>query len=527
MSILTVATNSTFKMNGHIDRAPLDFDVAIIGSGISGINAAYRVQTQAPAGTTYAILEARNEMGGTWSFFKYPGIRSDSDLFTFGFQWRPWQDKRPIADGDSIMRYLKECASAYGIDKKVRFGHKLVSADWSSTDLCWTLQVDVAGAGRREFRARFLILGTGYYDYENPLEADIPGLEKFKGKVVHPQFWPEDLDYKGKRMVIIGSGATAVTLLPVVAQDTEHVVMLQRSPTYVFSLATKDPIGNLIHFLLPDSMANSINRVRWIYLGYFLYYFCRLFPNLAKGLMKRDAIRQLPKDIPWDPHFKPSYNPWDQRLCLCPDGDFYKALKKHKASVATGKIKTVTENGIELEDGSFIGADIIVTATGLKILLAGGTEFSVDGKKIVVPEKFLWKGVMLQDLPNAAFVVGYTNASWTLGADATARMITRLMNVMHSKGVVAAVPRLEHPELMKSTPMLNLNSTYINKALNMMPKSGEGQWAPRSNYFTDVKEAKRGDIESGLQFYKENTVNDKANGTANGMANGMVNGVKG
>ena len=509
-------------MNGHIDRPALDFDVAIIGSGISGINAAYRVQTQAPAGTTYAILEARNEMGGTWSFFKYPGIRSDSDLHTFGFQWRPWQQKRPIADGDSIVRYLRECASMYGIDKKVRYGHKLVSADWSSADLCWTLQVDVAGAGRREFRARFVILGTGYYDYEHPLETQIPGLDRFKGKVAHPQFWPEDLDYKGKRMVIIGSGATAVTIMPIVAQEAEHVVMVQRSPSYIYSLTSKDHIGKLIHLLLPESTAYQVNRVRWICLAYILFYFCRAFPKLSKSALRMAARRQLPKDVPLDPHFNPSYNPWEQRLCICPDGDFYKALRKHKASIVTGNIKTVTENGVEMEDGSFVAADIIVTATGLKIHLAGGAEFSVDGKKINVPDKFLWKGVMLQDLPNAAFVVGYTNASWTLGADATAQLLTRLMNVMHSKGVVAAVPRLEHPELMKSTPMLNLNSTYIQRAFHVMPKSGEGQWAPRSNYFTDSREAKKGDIQSGLQFYKENT----ANGTANGAANGTVNGVK-
>jgi cation diffusion facilitator CzcD-associated flavoprotein CzcO len=400
-------------MNGHINEPipdpQLDFDVAIIGSGISGINAAYRVQTQAPQGTTYAILEARDDIGGTWNFFKYPGIRSDSDLHTFGFQWRPWKEKHPIAEADAILRYLRESAGLYGIDKKVRFGHRLISADWSSRDLCWRLDVRVGGE-LRVFHARFLILGTGYYDYENPLEANIPGLERFKGQVVHPQSWREDLQYEGKRMVIIGSGATAVTLLPNVAKKAEHVVMLQRSPSYVFSLPSKDKLGGLLRWLLPTSLADRIQRIRWICLGYFLFYFCRTFPNAAKRFMKRETIRQLPKDIPWDPHFKPAYNPWEQRLCLCPDGDFYKALRSGKASIATGKIKTVTETGIELEDGSFIGTDIIVTATGLRILLAGGTQFSVDGEKLVVPDKFLWKGVMLQDLPNASFVVGYTNA---------------------------------------------------------------------------------------------------------------------
>lgn len=504
-------------MNGTIEHSSgLDVDVAIIGAGISGINAAYRIQTQAPKGTRYAILEARDDIGGTWNFFKYPGIRSDSDLHTFGFPWRPWPERRPIADGPSIMKYLRESASTYGIDKQIRFRHRLISADWSSHNLMWTLNVRVNGEPRI-LHARFLIMGTGYFDYDEPLQASIPGLDRFKGKVVHPQFWPEDLEYEGKRMVIIGSGATAVTLLPSVAKKAEHVVMLQRSPSYVLSLPSKDKVGGLLHRLLPSSIAYPIQRIQWILLTYILYYYCRIFPNAAKRFLKREAIRQLPKDIPYDPHFEPAYNPWDQRLCLCPDGDFYKALRKGKASIATGSITTVTETGIELQDGSFIGADIIVTATGLKILVAGGARFSVDGKPINPAEKFLWKGVMMQDLPNAAFVIGYTNASWTLGADATAQLITRLLNMMKKKNVVAAAPRLEHPEKMKSSPMLSLSSTYIQKAVSIMPKVGEGQWAPRNNYFVDIKEARWGDIVSGLQFYKERMENG-----ANGMKGGRV-----
>src|SRR5215469_15524857 len=496
-------------MNGTTENSSvLDVDVAIIGAGISGINAAYRVQTQAPKGTTYVILEARDDIGGTWNFFKYPGIRSDSDLHTFGFPWRPWPERKLIADGPSILKYLRESVSIYGIDRQIHFRHKLISADWSSHDLMWTLNVQVNDE-LRILHARFLIMGTGYYDYEEPLQAFIPGLDRFKGKVVHTQFWPEDLEYEGKRMVIIGSGATAVTLLPSVAERAEHVVMLQRSPSYVFSLPSKDKIGALIHRLLPSSIAYWIQRVQWILLGYTLYYYCRIFPNSAKRFLRRETIRQLPKDIAHDPHFKPAYNPWEQRLCLCPDGDFFKALRKGKASIATGSIETVTETGIELQDGSFISTDIIVTATGLKILIAGGARFSVDGKLLNPAEKFLWKGVMMQDLPNAAFVVGYTNASWTLGADATAQLITRLLKMMQKKGVVAAVPRLENPEKMKSVPMLNLDSTYIRRAASMMPKAGEGQWAPRSNYFVDIKEAKWGDIVSGLQFYKQHMANGK------------------
>lgn len=494
-------------MNGTIEHSPgLDVDVAIIGAGISGIDAAYRVQTQAPKETTYMILEARDDMGGTWSFFKFPGIRSDSDLHTFGFPWRPWPERRPIADAPSILKYLKESASIYGIDKQIRFRHKLISADWSSRDLIWTLNVQANGEPRI-LHARFLIMGTGYYDYDEPLQASIPGLDRFKGKVVHPQFWPEDLEYEGKRMVIIGSGATAVTLLPSLAERAEHVVMLQRSPSYILSLPSQDKLGVLIHQLLPNSIAYWIQRLQWILLGYVLYYYCSTFPNAAKRFLKRETIKQLPKGIPHDPHFKPAYNPWEQRLCLCPDGDFYKALRRGKASITTGSIKTVTETGIELQDCSFIGTDIIVTATGLKILLAGGARLSIDGKPLNPADKFLWKGAMMQDLPNVAFVVGYTNASWTLGADATAQLIARLLNMMQKKGVVAAVPRLEHPEKMKSVPMLNLNSTYIRKAAGIMPKAGEGQWAPRSNYFVDIKEARWGDIVSGLQFYKHQMAN--------------------
>lgn len=492
-------------MDGATEKV-VDYDVIIVGSGISGINSAYRVQTQVP-NATYTILEARGGLGGTWDFFKYPGIRSDSDLHTFGFSWRPWTERRAIADGPSIVRYLKESAEEYGIDKKIQYNHKVISVDWSSDTLNWSLEVQHNGE-TKTMRGRFLILGTGYYNYDEPMESKIPGLERFKGTTVHPQFWPEDLDYSNKKMVIIGSGATAVTLLPVVAKTASHVTMLQRSPSYVLSLPNGDPLGEFYHRFLPLSWAHKLDRYRFLVFGFLFYHFCRFFPNAARGVLAKATKKQLPSSVLFDPHFVPTYNPWDQRLCLCPDGDFYEAMRSGKADVVTGHIKTVTEKGILLESGETITADIICTATGLKLKIAGGMTFTVDGQKLHVPDKFLWKGIMLQDLPNAAFVLGYTNASWTLGADATAQLVTRLMNHMRKNGFAAAVPRVQNPDGMKSQPVLNLKSTYLQNAASFMPKAGSvGQWRPRSNYFRDMHEAKRGDITTGLEFYKDHVAN--------------------
>jgi cation diffusion facilitator CzcD-associated flavoprotein CzcO len=476
-------------------------DVAIIGAGISGINAAYRVQTQAPKGTAYTIFESRDRIGGTWDLFKYPGIRSDSDLYTFGFPWRPWKEDKAIAEAPLILNYMRESIQETGIDKKIQFGHKVINADWSTEKLVWNLDVEVGGE-RKKYTAGFIIFGTGYYDYDNPLEAVINGIERFQGKVVHPQFWPEDLDYTDKNVVIIGSGATAVTILPNIAEKAKHVTMVQRSPSYVFAIPNrKDPVTTFLRRIFSADVAYLINRMRFIFVGYLFFYFCRAFPKAARGILRSVTTRNLPASIPHDPHFSPSYNPWEQRLCMAPDGDFYRAMRKGKANVVTGAIRTVTEKGLEMESGESIKTDIIVTATGLKIQLAGGIKVSVDGKVIDIPSKYMWKGIMLQDLPNVAFVVGYTNASWTLGADATAQFVTRLLNTMAKKGARAAVPRLDHPERMKPTPMLNLNSTYIQKALKSMPKSGSaGPWKPRTNYVSDMAAAKYGNIEEGIEY---------------------------
>ena len=486
---------------GRIDKPSMgtDFDMIIIGAGISGINVGYRVQTQLP-NYNYTILESRAAIGGTWDLFRYPGIRSDSDLHTFGFPWRPWTDKKAIADGTSIRNYIRESAEAYGIDKKIQFHHRLLAADWSSDEKRWALSVDADGE-KQTYHTRFIVFSTGYYDYSTPLQASIPGIDNFKGKIIHPQFWPEDYDYSGKKMIIIGSGATAITLLPVVAEKASKVTMLQRSPTYVMSLPSSDPMGNFVRRFLPNWLAFKIVRWKFLILPFIFFQFCRVFPNAARAVLKRRAEADMPKNIPHDPTFKPKYNPWEQRLCVCPDGDFWKALHTGNANVVTDHIETVTEHGITTQNGTKLDADIIVTATGLKMQLAGGARVTVDGKAIDFGEKFMWKGMMLQDLPNAAFVIGYTNASWTLGADATAQHITRMLNYMEKKGLTSATPRVAKGEKLAASPVLNLSSTYIEKAKGQLPKAGDsGPWKPRSSYLTDRWIASHGNLTTGMHF---------------------------
>jgi cation diffusion facilitator CzcD-associated flavoprotein CzcO len=485
---------------GSVDTATAaTFDVVIIGAGISGINAAYRIQTEFP-GHSYTILEARNAIGGTWDLFRYPGIRSDSDLHTFGFPWHPWSENKAIADGPSIRAYIKDCAEKYGIDRKIRFHHKLLAGDWSSTEQTWNLSVDGNGV-TQIFKARFIMICTGYYDYHEPLQTSIPGIDTFKGTKVHPQFWPEDLDYTNKKMVIIGSGATAVTLLPVLAERAAKVTMLQRSPSYVLALPSVDPSGIWIRKLFPAWVAHRLLRWKFLVLPFVFFKFCQAFPKAARNVIKKVTVKELPTSMPHDPNFNPSYNPWDQRLCVCPDGDFFKAIREHNADVVTDTIKTVTATGIQTIGGKTIDADIIVTATGLKIQLAGGAKITVNGQPFPVNDKYLWKGIMLQDLPNAAFVIGYTNASWTLGADTTAQLVCRLMKHLEKNQLSSAVPKVKDDSKMKPAPVLDLSSTYIEKAKGILPKAGDvAPWKPRSNYFTDSWVASWGSVTTDLHF---------------------------
>ncbi|KAK2023685.1 FAD/NAD(P)-binding domain-containing protein [Colletotrichum zoysiae] len=475
------------------------FDYIIVGAGISGINTAYYLQAHGPPNATYAILEGRARLGGTWDLFRYPGIRSDSDIYTFGFSWNPWKGGNPLAGGRDICSYLEESASMHGIDRHIRYQHQVLAADWNSDTSRWMLRATAGDEKVKTFSARFVVLGTGYYDYEQPLAAEIPGIQDFKGRVVHPQFWPEDLDYRDKNVVIIGSGATAITLLPNVATDAAHVTMLQRSPGYIFSLPSRR--GLLSRFLmsvLPQIVTSRILRIQYFILGTLLYYYCRWFPQAARRLLVGAAKMQLPPNVPVDPHFKPRYNPWEQRLCICPDADFYAALRSGKSDVVTDTIDRVTGSEVVLKSGATLRPDIIVTATGLRISFAGSISVSVDGAPVDLSTKYSYKACMLQDVPNMAYVFGYPNASWTLGAEATSSYLVRLWRAMDAKGVRSVTPQPESLN-MKPSRAVNLSSTYLQNAQKVFPKFGTGIWGPRSNYLVDLWKATVGDVFRGLQ----------------------------
>lgn len=403
-----------------------------------------------------------------------------------------------MATGSEIKNYIAESAQSAGIDKHIRYRHKVEAANWDSTEQRWVVRVNVAGKEKpATYTSRFILLGTGYYDYETPLQTVIPGIENFKGKVIHPQFWPEDYDYTGKDVVIIGSGATAITLLPSITDKAKRATMLQRSPGYIGSLRSSTFLTRLVFAILPATLAHKFNRIRWLVSGYLTNLFCKKFPHKARKTLVEAAARRLPPSIKWDPHFNPRYNPWEQRLCVCRDGDFYAALRSGKADVVTDTIKTVTANSIELDSGAALHPDVIVTATGLKLKVGGGIELSVDGDPFTLGEKLSWKAAMLQDVPNLIFMVGYQNASWTLGADVSAQLFIRLLRLMEKKNAKVIVPKTSTP--MKEAPMLSLTSTYFAVAGRQFPMGGSGEWAPKTNYFSDIARAKWGSI-ADLQF---------------------------
>lgn len=488
------------------ERAPTtELDVVIIGAGISGINSAYHIQTRLPK-LSYTILEGRKELGGTWSLFKYPGIRSDSDLHTFGFSWEPWNQPQAIAEADAIKAYLKDTAKKHHIDEKIQFEHSVSKLNWSSADQRWTIDVEHKGA-KQTYHCKYLIMGTGYYDYRQPLEARIPGLESFKGTIVHPQFWPEELKYKDKNVIIVGSGATAVTLLPNLAKEAKMVTQVQRSPGYFLVLPTNDPADAWIKAKLPTFISKRLIRFKYLVGGLILYNYCRWFPEAARKFLRNTTKAQLPPGTDIDPHFKPSYMPWDQRMCITPGGDYFEAYKNGKAQIKTGHIKTVTDDGLIMDSGEEIKADIIITATGLKIQVGGGAHITVDDKPIELADKFLWKGSMLQDVPNLWYVIGYANASWTLAADASARLFTRMIQSMESSGKQSVVPFLKADEQQQmekdNVQMLPLNSTYVTSAMTKrtIPRAGKtGNWKPRVNYFLDMFRAIYGNITSGVRY---------------------------
>jgi monooxygenase len=482
------------------------FDVLIVGAGLSGIGAAYHLQTRLP-GKSYAILEGREAIGGTWDLFRYPGIRSDSDLYTLGYAHKPWTEEQSIADGTKILEYVRETARENDVERHVRFGHKVVRADWSSADARWTVEATKADSGETvAFTANVLLSAGGYYRYDEGYTPEFEGVERFQGEVVHPQHWPEDLDYAGKRVVVIGSGATAVTLVPAMTEKAAHVTMLQRSPSYVITLPSKDPTANLLRRFLPDRTAYALTRRKNVTLSSFLFKLSRRHPRLVSKILRATVKHQLPKGYDVDTHFKPSYDPWDQRLCAVPNGDLFRAISKGHASVVTDRIDSFTERGLALSSGRELEADVIVTATGLNLVAFGGVEYAIDGKPIVLSDTFAYKGMMLSGVPNFVFAIGYTNASWTLKVDLVFEYMCRLIAHMDSGGYDQCVPVPEDPA-METAPLLDFSSGYVIRAMDNFPKQGvAAPWQLAQDYRVDVKNLRTGPVDDGAMRFSRKAV---------------------
>ncbi|MDR7171936.1 cation diffusion facilitator CzcD-associated flavoprotein CzcO [Nocardia kruczakiae] len=478
-------------------------DVVIVGAGLSGIGAGYRVQTELP-GKSYAILEAREALGGTWDLFRYPGIRSDSDMFTLGYPFEPWRDAKSIADGPSILRYITETARRHGIDKHIRYGTKVVAAQWSSAESRWTLTLR-QGDAERTLSCRFLYSCSGYYDYDQGHAPEFPGVETFSGTMVHPQFWPEDLDYAGKKVVVIGSGATAVTLVPAMAEQAELVTMLQRSPTWISAVPGRDKQADKIRELLPAGLAHRVIRTKNILFNVGFYQYCRRRPQAARKLLTGLTTRILKDEKLVAEHFTPEYNPWDQRLCAVPDADFFKAMRKGKADVVTDHIDAFVPEGIRLKSGRVLPADIVISATGLKLLAFGGIALEVDGEPVNLSERFVWQGTMLTGVPNFAVCIGYTNASWTLRADLTSRLVCKVIAHMDRRGYEAVVPQPQ-AELTEH-PLLDLASGYIQRSIGDFPRQGDRHpWKVRQNYLLDSATTMRTNLDKTLQPVRRTAV---------------------
>ncbi|MBO9522228.1 MAG: NAD(P)/FAD-dependent oxidoreductase [Nocardioidaceae bacterium] len=479
------------------EKASVDYDVLVVGAGLSGIGAGYRLQTECP-GKTYAILEARDSIGGTWDLFRYPGIRSDSDMFTLSFPFRPWTAKNSIADGPEILQYIKDTAAEFGIDSQIRFGHRVVAADWSSATSTWTVTVDRAGT-RETLTCSFLYSCSGYYDYTQGHEPVWEGMDDFAGQIVRPQFWPEDLDYAGKKVVIIGSGATAVTLVPSMADDAAHVTMLQRSPTWVGIVPKQDKIANRLRKLLPAGLAHQVIRNKNAAFSIGVYEFCQRQPKLARKVFTGMATKGIKDEALVAEHFTPDYDPWDQRLCAIPNGDLFKKIRNGSVDVVTDHIDRFVPSGIVLKSGRLLEADIVIPATGLKVQLFGGVIPTVDGSAVNVHDNFVWQGCMLTGLPNFALCVGYTNASWTLRGDLTSRLVCKVINEMDREGAGVVVPVPDGP--LEPRPLLDLSSGYIQRALADLPQQGHrGAWRVRQNYFIDAATTLRRDLHKTLRF---------------------------
>ncbi len=486
-------------------------DVLVVGAGLSGIGAGYHLQTLCP-NKRYAILEGRDCSGGTWDLFRYPGIRSDSDMYTLGYSFRPWTDAKAIADGPSILNYVRKTAQDYGIDQKIRYQHWVKRASWSTADACWTLDIE-QGPDKTplQLTCSFLYMCSGYYSYEQGYTPDFDGTTNFKGRIVHPQKWSDDIDYAGKRVVVIGSGATAVTLVPEMAKTAAHVTMLQRSPTYILALPDEDVIANTLRRFLPAKLAYGLTRWKNVLMGMLFFQLCRRAPGLIKDMVRKGVRQALGPDYDINTHFTPRYNPWDQRMCLVPNGDLFKTIRSGKASIVTDHIETFTETGIRLKSGADLPADLVVTATGLNMVALGGMAISVDGQPVDLAKTLNYKGMMCSGLPNMASALGYTNASWTLKCDLTSAYVCRLLNYMDEQGYRQCMPQNNDPTVSEQ-PLIDFSSSYVLRAIDRFPKQGSrAPWRLYQNYALDLLTLKFGAVDDGvMQFSAATTTPDAA-----------------
>ncbi|WP_409432178.1 flavin-containing monooxygenase [Litorimonas sp. RW-G-Af-16] len=483
------------------------FDMVVIGAGLSGVGAACRYRTALPDGKL-AVIEARDAIGGTWDLFRYPGIRSDSDMLTLGYDFRPWVGDDFLADGPSIRQYVRDTADEFGVTEMIQFNSKVMAADFDSQTNLWTLQIETDGE-RRELRTRFITSCAGYYSYAEGYTPEFAGRDDFKGQIVHPQQWPDDLDYANKRVVVIGSGATAVTLVPKLAESAAHVTMLQRSPSYVASLPSKDYVGKILNTLLPAKLAFKLNRAKNIKISRMMYDRAQKDPQKARDWFRKKTLKALGKDYPVDTHFNPSYNPWDQRVCMIPDADLFEAIKDGRASVVTDHIERFTDAGISLVSGTKLDADIIVTATGLNVVFVGDINASVDGEAIDIANTFGYKGMMFSDVPNFISVFGYTNASWTLRADLISRFMVRLLSHMKQTGAARVTPIA--PVDMEQRPWVDFQAGYLMRVMDKLPKQGDRMpWLNVQDYKHDQVSFMQDPIDDGALVFESAKVSEAA-----------------
>jgi monooxygenase len=485
-------------------------DVVIVGAGISGIGAAAHLTRQQPQ-KSYVILEAREAIGGTWDLFRYPGIRSDSDLHTFCYEFKPWLEEKSIADGESILNYVSETASEHGIDEHIRFEHRVVEARWSTENALWTVVAERGPARERtELTATWLFCAGGYYDYDSAYLPELEGMERFQGEVIHPQFWPEDLDYAGKRVVVIGSGATAMTIVPAMADKAAHVTLLQRTPTYVVGVPAVDPLEARLKGLLGPVRAHRAARWKNVRLQRLVWNLSKRRPNLVRKLIRAGALKSLPAGFAVDTHFNPPYNPWDQRMCVVPDGDLFRSIRQGQVSIVTDQVETFTEHGIRLQSGDELAADIVVTATGLKLLALGGVNYKIDAQPIRLSDQVTYKGMMLTGMPNFLYAVGYINASWTLKVDLICEHFCRLLSLMDEHDYAYCVPDAPDPDT-PTRPLLDFGAGYVLRSVHEFPRQGsEPPWELNMDYLRDRKLLLEGPVGDHLQFVRRAAVDGES-----------------